>query len=101
MNDQHPKERSSLRVPMTKNWRSEATFDFILLLLALWLMVAPRTFGFLSQLAASLNAWISGVTVAVLAVAGLVAVADRGLNIVIGFWIAISPWIIGFATDAF
>jgi hypothetical protein len=61
---------------MTKNWRSEPAFNFIVLLLALWLMVAPQTFGFLSQLAASLNAWFSGVTVAVLVVAGLVAVVD-------------------------
>lgn len=86
---------------MTKNRRGDATFDLIILLLALWLMTAPRTFGFLSELPASLSAWISGVTVAVLGVAGLLAVVERGLNIIVGFWIAISPWVIGFATDAF
>ena len=65
------------------------------------LAASPWIFGFRSESAASWNAWISGVVIAALAIAALVAFAEweEWLNLVVGIWVAISPWLVNFSAS--
>lgn len=69
-------------------------------LLGLLLFVAPWMIGFQALPdAVSWNAWISGLVLAVLALAAIAALQEweEWISLVVGVWIAISPWILGFA----
>src|SRR6266540_2230294 len=87
---------------MEQNWKREALADVINLLLGAWLFVSPWVFGFAPEGAASWNAWLSGVIVAALAIAALAAFAEweEWLNLIVGIWVAVSPWLIGFSANA-
>lgn len=75
--------------------------DWINLVLAAFLFVSPWIFQYADQQAAW-NAWISGLVVAVLAIAALVRFAEweEWINIVLGVWIVLAPWVIGFSAVA-
>ena len=79
--------------------RSELTaINIINAVLGAFLFVAPWLFAFESG-AASWNAWIVGIAVVVFALA---AVADlqeweEWVNLALGLWLAVSPWVLGFA----
>lgn len=69
--------------------------DMVILLLGLWLVVSPWALGYASDLPQAMNAWIVGVVIAALAAFDLYktymwAVA---VNLLLGAWIAISPWV--------
>jgi hypothetical protein len=71
--------------------------DVANLILGVFLLVSPWIFGFeaghLSQ-----NAVICGIIIAVLAIAALAAFAvwEEWLNLIVGVWTLISPWVLGF-----
>nr|WP_315704299.1 MULTISPECIES: SPW repeat protein [unclassified Bradyrhizobium] len=71
--------------------------DVANLILGAILLFSPWIFGFeaghLSQ-----NAVISGIVIAVLAIAALAAFAvwEEWLNLIVGLWVLVSPWVLGF-----
>jgi len=79
-------------------WKNERVCDVLNLILGGFLVVSPWIFGFASG-AQTQNAMISGLIIAVLSIAALTAFAqwEEWLNLAVGFWVLISPWVLGFS----
>jgi hypothetical protein len=79
------------------NWTNAKICDVANLVLGAFLFFSPWIFGFdagkISQ-----NAAITGIVIAVLAIAALAAFAvwEEWLNLIVGLWALISPWVLGF-----
>lgn len=75
----------------TKRWQ-----DQLILLLGLWLIVSPFAIGYPGTSAAAGNAIIAGIVMAALAAFDLYKtyVWAVALNLVVGAWVAVSPWFI-------
>lgn len=73
--------------------------DWINLVLGAFLILSPWLFGFADQTMAAWNSWIAGIVVAALSVAALVRFAEweEWVNVAIGIWILVSPWVLGFS----
>jgi hypothetical protein len=87
---------------MQTTWRKEQIPDLLNLTLGALLMVSPWALGFIPETAIAWNAVLSGMLVAVLALAAL-AMFQRWqvwASLAAGLWIAVSPWVIGFADHA-
>lgn len=74
----------------TKRWQ-----DQVILLLGLWLFISPWVLGYAADSPKAVNAYVVGIAMAVLAAFDLYktylwAVA---VNLLLGAWIAISPWV--------
>ena len=82
--------------------KRETIADVINLVLGAWLFLTPWIFGFVPNTAASWNAWLSGVAIGVIAVAALLAFAEweEWINLLLGVWVAVSAWAVGFAVHA-
>ena len=82
----------------TMEWKNERVCDVINLVLGAFLLVSPWIFGFASGVQ-SQNAIVCGVIIAVLSIAALAAFAEweEWLNLVVGLWVLVSPWVLGFA----
>ena len=80
----------------TRRWQ-----DQVILLLGIWLVVSPWVFGYPGGSPAALNAFIAGAVMAILAAFDLYKTYVWAvlLNIVIGAWVAVSPWLVGIAAD--
>ena len=80
-----------------ENWTNARLCDVANLILGAVLLVSPWMFGFAAG-AASQNASIAGIAIAVLAIAALAAFAvwEEWLNLIVGLWTLVSPWILGF-----
>ena len=80
-----------------ENWTNAKLCDVANLVLGAILFVSPWIFGF-SAGAASQNAMIVGIVIAALAIAALAAFAvwEEWLNLAVGLWALISPWVLGF-----
>ena len=74
--------------------------DWVALVCAVLLFVAPWILGFSGDVAATRAAWITGVVVALFAAAALVQFAEweEWVNGLLGVWMIVAPWIVGFAT---
>lgn len=81
--------------------KQEKLSDLVNLLLGVGLFVSPWVFGFTNVNAASWNAWISGALIAALAAAALWLFAEweEWLTLIVGVWVAISPWLAHFSTQ--
>jgi len=79
------------------NWQ-----DWVNLILAVWLFISPWVLNFAGQQRPAWDAWIVGVVVAVLSIAALtqVQVWEEWINLLLGAWLFISPWVLGFSSDA-
>jgi hypothetical protein len=81
-----------------KKWRREAILDIHNLVLALVLFVTP---WFLVRATATtdLNLWASAAAIGAISVAALLAFAwwKEWANLLLGFWLIASPWVLGFA----
>jgi len=75
--------------------------DGINLILGIVLFVSPWVIGFAATTPAAWNAWIVGAVLALVAVTALWAVAEweEWVNFVIGVWMVVSPWVLGFFGD--
>jgi hypothetical protein len=64
--------------------------------------VSPWLFGIADEQAASWNAWISGLLIAGLALAAVVELQEweEWINLVLGLWVAVAPWLLGFVGTA-
>jgi uncharacterized membrane protein YfhO len=84
-----------------QKWRNEAYFDVATLVLGIWLFLTPWMFGFATG-AAGWNAWILGIAIAVVALAALSAFAEweEWVNLILGLWVLVSAWLLGFQANA-
>jgi SPW repeat-containing protein len=80
-----------------QNWTNARLCDVANLILGAFLFFSPWIFGFGGTTAAE-NANITGVVIVVLAVAALAAFAvwEEWLNLIVGLWTLVSPWVLGF-----
>jgi hypothetical protein len=80
-----------------KDWTNARLCDVANLVLGAFLFLSPWIFGFRGSTAAE-NANIAGVIIVVLAIAALAAFAvwEEWLNLIVGLWTLVSPWVLGF-----
>ena len=78
-------------------WSNEKLCDFANLVLGAVLFFSPWIFGFAAG-SQSDNAWVSGIVIAGISIAALAAFAEweEWLNLVVGLWAVVSPWVLGF-----
>lgn len=79
-----------------KRWQ-----DGVILLLGIWLVVSPWVFAYPTTSAPALNAVIAGTIMAISAAFDLYKTYIWAvlLNVVIGVWVAVSPWLVQTMTD--
>jgi uncharacterized membrane protein len=65
------------------------------------LFLTPWLFGFAGESRPAWNAWVCGAIVAVVALGALIQLQEweEWLNGVVGLWVLISPWVLGFTAD--
>lgn len=80
-----------------ENWTNAKLCDVANLILGAILFISPWMFGFGAG-ATSQNAYIAGLAIAILAIAALAAFAvwEEWLNLIVGLWTLVSPWVLGF-----
>ena len=80
-----------------ENWTNAKLCDVANLILGAILFVSPWMFGFDAG-KVSENAYVAGILIAILAIAALAAFAvwEEWLNLVVGLWTLVSPWVLGF-----
>ncbi|TIN23849.1 MAG: hypothetical protein E5Y31_17875 [Mesorhizobium sp.] len=76
--------------------------EWLNLVLAICLFVSPWIIGFAAETAPAWNAWIVGAVLGVMALATLTAFAEweEWVSIVLGLWLIVSPWLLGFVANA-
>jgi hypothetical protein len=81
--------------------RNAIYIDWINLLLAVALLVSPWIVGF-AEGAAMSNAVVGGIVIGAIAIAALVSFAqwEEWVNLLLGLWLLISPWVLGFTGNA-
>src|SRR5215475_5166000 len=81
-----------------KRWRRESALDLYNLLFAVMLLAAPWLFA-LTNSAGKIDLWASGAAIAVISLAAMVAFArwEEWANLLLGLWLIVSPWLLGFA----
>jgi hypothetical protein len=81
-----------------KKWRPESVLDLYNLFLASVLLAAPWLFT-LTNPAGKIDLWASGAAIAAISLAAIVAFAswEEWANLLLGLWLVVSPWILGFA----
>lgn len=86
------------RTAQTSGWRRESVLDVYSLCFAAFLFISPWLFAY-SHERARIDLWISSLAVVILAAAAIVAYANwkEWLNSLLGVWLIVSPWILGFA----
>jgi hypothetical protein len=81
---------------MMENWNAKWC-DVANLILGAILFFSPWMFGYGAGMASE-NANIAGIVIAGLAIAALTAFAvwEEWLNLIVGLWTLVSPWVLGF-----
>jgi hypothetical protein len=74
--------------------------DVINLILGAFLFISPWLLAFAPG-AESWNGWVTGAVIAVLSIAALAAFAEweEWLNLIVGLWAIVSPWVLHFSGD--
>src|SRR5712671_493140 len=82
---------------LMENWTNAKYCDVANLILGAILFVSPWIFKFYAG-KVSENAYIAGIVIAILAIAALAAFAvwEEWLNLIVGLWALVSPWVLGF-----
>jgi len=81
----------------TKRWQ-----DWFNLLLGAWFFASPWLMNYASELPkAAWNAWVAGAGIVLFAaVAYMMPKAwEEAVNILLGAWVAVSPWVLGFTAN--
>ncbi|MBU6455967.1 MAG: SPW repeat protein [Bradyrhizobium sp.] len=78
-------------------FRRISTLDCYAVAFGLFLFASPWLFAYVSE-KVRIEIWVSGAAVAAIAIAAIVAFSDweEWLNLLLGIWLVISPWVIGF-----
>ncbi len=73
--------------------------DWINLVCAVLLFISPWVLAFSGDVMATRAAWITGVVVAIFAVAALVQFAEweEWVSLLLGVWMIVAPWVVGFS----
>lgn len=81
--------------PIARFWQ-----DWANLAVSLWLFVSPWVLGYDALRSAAWNSWIVGLVVAAVSVSALVLFAawQEWVNVIMGVWLLVSPWVMGFAS---
>ncbi len=88
---------------------AEAAVDVVNLGLGVFLFVSPWLFGLPPGIERN-TSWMAGATIAIVAVLSIVNLFEfvsdsewfqqaEWINLVVGLWVAVCPWIIGFHAD--
>ena len=79
---------------VTTRWQDSAN-----LVLGVWLILSPWLLQFAANAGALWNAVVVGVIIAVLALAALIEFREweEWAGMVLGVWLVVSPWVLGFA----
>lgn len=80
---------------VTTRWQDSINF-----LLGLWLILSPWALGYTATQAAFWNAIVLGLVIGAIAIAALVEFREweEWLDMALGAWLVISPWLLGFGT---
>jgi SPW repeat len=83
-----------------ENWTNAKYCDVANLILGAFLFLSPWIFEFGGT--AAENANIAGIVIAALAIAALAAFAvwEEWLNLIVGLWTLVSPWLLGFSANS-
>ncbi|MGB3539051.1 MAG: SPW repeat protein [Mesorhizobium sp.] len=75
--------------------------DWVNLVLAVVLFISPWVLGFVPAATAAWNAWAVAIVIGVLAIAAITAFAvwEEWINLLLGLWLIVSPWVLHFSTD--
>jgi hypothetical protein len=78
------------------------TQDWINLVLAVCLAISPWIMSYVGNATPAWNAWIVAAALAVIAIAALAMFAEweEWVNLALGAWLIVAPWILGFAGDS-
>src|SRR5262245_55114720 len=81
--------------------RRNSILEVYQLVLAIFLFVSPWLFAFVHG-TLRIDTWVCAALVAAVSFAALVAFRDweEWINCILGLWIAVSPWILGFEHTA-
>ena len=79
-------------------WRRPFVLDFYTATFGVFLFVSPWLFAYANK-NARLDLWASGAAIAAISIAAIVALSywEEWLNLLLGFWLIASPWVLGFA----
>ena len=82
--------------PSSRRWQ-----DQLMVVIGVWLLISPWVFVYPQDSIPAVNAWFSGVLISLLAAFDLVKTYVWAvlLNIVVGAWVAVSPWLVGVVRD--
>jgi hypothetical protein len=77
--------------------RRESALDVYTVSAGLFLFVSPWLFAYVNE-DARIDLWACGAAIAALSVAAIIAFADweEWLNLLLGLWLIVSPWALGF-----
>lgn len=80
---------------LAAQWKDAAN-----LVLGAWLIASPWALSFADQQTPARNAWVVGVVIAVAALAALIAFQqwEEWVNIALGAWLIVSPYVLMFTT---
>jgi hypothetical protein len=83
---------------MRKKWQREAVLDLYNLVLAALLFVSPWLFR-LTNSPGKMDMWATGAVIALISLAAITAYRnwEEWANLLLGLWLIISPWLLGFA----
>lgn len=81
-----------------RKWQRESVLDLYNLLLAAVLFVSPWLFK-LTNASGKLDLWASSSVIALICLAALIAYKNwqEWANVLLGLWLIVSPWLLGFA----
>ncbi|SFP35517.1 SPW repeat-containing protein [Mesorhizobium sp. NFR06] len=85
----------------SKLMEAKKSQDWITLVLAICLFISPWVIGYTAAMVPAWNAWIVGVALGIMALATLSVFAEweEWVNLVLGLWLIVSPWLLKFAAD--
>ena len=81
-----------------RKWRAESVLDLYNILLALILFVAPLFLAHASRTAV-FDLRLSSAAIIILSLAAILAFSiwEEWVNLLLGFWLIVAPWLLGFA----
>ena len=84
-----------------RNPKRNAVLEIYQLVLAIFLFVSPWLFAF-AHGTLRIDTWVSAAIVAVISLLALIAFRDweEWIACIVGLWIAVSPWVLGFQHTA-
>jgi hypothetical protein len=79
-------------------WRRESVLDLYSLMAGLFLFASPWLFALTSE-HARIDIWATSALIATTSILAIVMFSDweEWLNLLLGFWLVVSPWALGFA----